>query len=115
MTAFGGVVLRYGGFYGPGTGLAPGGAQWETVRARKFPVVGDGGGVWSFMHIDDAAAAAVAALERWTPGEVYNVVDDEPAPVREWLPVLAATIGAPPAAARPALGRAAHAASTSSR
>jgi 2-alkyl-3-oxoalkanoate reductase len=96
VTAFGGVVLRYGGFYGPGTGLAPGGAQWDTVRERKFPVVGDGGGVWSFIHIDDAAAAAVSALENWTPGEVYNVVDDTPAPVREWLPVLASTIGARP-------------------
>jgi nucleoside-diphosphate-sugar epimerase len=96
VTAFGGVVLRYGGFYGPGTGLAPGGAQWDTVRARKFPVIGDGGGVWSFIHIDDAAAAAVSALENWTPGEVYNVVDDAPAPVREWLPALASTIGARP-------------------
>jgi len=96
VTAFGGVVLRYGGFYGPGTGLAPGGAQWDTVRERKFPVVGDGGGVWSFIHIDDAAGAAVSALENWTPGEVYNVVDDAPAPVREWLPALASTIGARP-------------------
>jgi nucleoside-diphosphate-sugar epimerase len=96
VTAFGGVVLRYGGFYGPGTGLAPGGAQWDTVRERRFPVVGDGGGVWSFIHIDDAAAAAVNALENWTPGEVYNVVDDTPAPVREWLPALASTIGARP-------------------
>jgi nucleoside-diphosphate-sugar epimerase len=96
VTAAGGVVLRYGGFYGPGTGLAPGGDQWETVRARKFPVVGDGGGVWSFVHIDDAASATVAALERYTPGEIYNVVDDEPAPVREWLPALASSIGARP-------------------
>jgi 2-alkyl-3-oxoalkanoate reductase len=96
VTAAGGVVLRYGGFYGPGTGLAPGGEQWDTVLARKFPVVGDGGGVWSFVHIDDAAAATVTALERWTPGEIYNVVDDDPAPVREWLPTLASTIGARP-------------------
>jgi nucleoside-diphosphate-sugar epimerase len=94
--AAGGVVLRYGGFYGPGTGIAPGGDQWDMVRARKFPVVGDGGGVWSFVHIDDAASATVAALERWTPGEIYNVVDDTPSPVREWLPALAASIGARP-------------------
>ena len=96
VTAFGGVVLRYGGFYGPGTGLAPGGEQWDTVLARKFPVVGDGGGVWSFIHIDDAAAAAVAPWSTGRPREVFNVVDDEPAPVREWLPALASTIGARP-------------------
>jgi len=92
----GGVALRYGGFYGPGTGLAPGGDQWEMVRSRKFPLVGDGGGVWSFAHIDDVAGATVAALERWTPGEIYNVCDDEPARVREWLPALAAAVGAKP-------------------
>jgi len=96
VTAAGGVALRYGGFYGPGTGMAPGGEQWEAVQARKFPLVGDGGGVWSFIHIEDAAAATLAALEHWTPGEIYNVVDDEPAPVREWLPAIAAAIGAPP-------------------
>ena len=96
VTEAGGVALRYGGFYGPGTGLAPGGEQWEAVQARKFPLVGDGGGVWSFVHIEDAAAATLAALEHWTPGEIYNVVDDEPAPVREWLPAIAAAIGAPP-------------------
>jgi nucleoside-diphosphate-sugar epimerase len=96
VTDAGGVALRYGGFYGPGTGLAPGGDQWEMVHARKFPIVGDGGGVWSFVHIDDAATATIAALERWTPGEVFNVVDDEPAPVREWLPALASSIGARP-------------------
>ena len=66
------------------------------MQARKFPLVGDGGGVWSFIHIEDAAAATLAALEHWTPGEIYNVVDDEPAPVREWLPAIAAAIGAPP-------------------
>ena len=91
-----GFVLRYGGFYGPGTSLAPGGEHVDQIRKRRFPVVGDGGGVWSFIHIDDAAAAAVSALENWTPGEVYNVVDDTPAPVREWLPAIAAAIGAPP-------------------
>jgi nucleoside-diphosphate-sugar epimerase len=92
----GGVALRYGGFYGPGTGAAPGGEQWEALRARKFPLVGDGGGVWSFCHIEDAASATLAALERWTPGEIYNVCDDEPAPVREWLPALARVAGAKP-------------------
>jgi nucleoside-diphosphate-sugar epimerase len=96
VLAAGGVVLRYGGFYGPGTGIAPGGDQWTMIRKRKFPLVGDGGGVWSFVHIDDAATATVAALEHWMPGEIYNVVDDEPAPVREWLPSLAASVGARP-------------------
>ncbi|MDQ3742403.1 MAG: NAD(P)-dependent oxidoreductase [Actinomycetota bacterium] len=96
VTGAGGVVLRYGGFYGPGTGMAPGADQWETVRARKFPIVGDGGGVWSFTHVDDVATSVVAALDRWTPGQIYNICDDEPAPVREWLPVLASVIGAKP-------------------
>ena len=90
-----GIVLRYGGFYGPGTGLAPGGEQIELVRKRRFPIVGEGGGVWSFVHIDDAAAATLAAIERGAPG-IYNVVDDDPAPVREWLPALAAAAGAKP-------------------
>ncbi len=90
-----GIVLRYGGFYGPGTGLAPGGAQLEQVRKRRFPVVGGGGGVWSFVHIEDAAEATAAAVNRGEPG-VYNVVDDDPAPVAEWLPALAAAAGAKP-------------------
>lgn len=88
-----GVVLRYGGFYGPGTSLGPDGEQTEAVRRRKFPVVGDGAGVWSFIHIEDAAEATVAAIDHGRRG-VYNVVDDEPAPVAEWLPVLARTLGA---------------------
>ncbi len=88
-----GIVLRYGVFYGPGTSLAPGATQFELVRKRKFPVVGDGGGVWSFIHIADAAEATVAAVERGSRG-VYNVVDDDPAPVAEWLPALAQTLGA---------------------
>jgi 2-alkyl-3-oxoalkanoate reductase len=96
VTGYGeGLALRYGGFYGPGTSLGPGGAHVDIVRARKFPVVGDGGGVWSFCHIDDAASATVAAVERGAAG-VYNICDDEPAPVREWLPVLAAALDAPP-------------------
>jgi nucleoside-diphosphate-sugar epimerase len=88
-----GIVLRYGGFYGPGTSLAAGGEHAEMIRRRKFPVVGDGGGVWSFVHIGDAAEATVAALERGGRG-IYNVVDDEPAPVREWLPAVAGALGA---------------------
>ena len=92
----GGTILRYGGFYGPGTGMAPAGDQWETIRARRFPIVGDGGGVWSFCHIEDAASATLAALEAPAAGELYNVCDDDPAPVREWLPAMAAAMGAPP-------------------
>ena len=88
-----GIVLRYGAFYGPGTSLAPGEEQFELVRQRKFPVVGDGGGVWSFIHVADAAEATVAAVEHGTRG-IYNVVDDDPAPVTEWLPALAQAIGA---------------------
>lgn len=90
-----GIVLRYGGFYGPGTGFAtnPPGEQTEAIRKRRFPIVGDGAGVWSFIHIADAAAATVSAVEHGPPG-VYNVVDDEPAPVSEWLPVAAEALGA---------------------
>lgn len=88
-----GIVLRYGGFYGPGTSLAPGGEQTELVRRRKYPIVGDGGGVWSFIHVADAADATVAAIQRGSRG-IYNIVDDEPAPVADWLPELAAELGA---------------------
>jgi nucleoside-diphosphate-sugar epimerase len=84
----GGIVLRYGGFYG-----APGDAQVEAVRHGRFPIVGDGQGITSFVHLDDAASATVLALEQGKPG-VYNIVDDEPAPVSEWLPALASAIGA---------------------
>jgi nucleoside-diphosphate-sugar epimerase len=90
-----GVVLRYGGFYGPGTSLAADGEQAEQVRRRRFPVVGGGAGVWSFVHVEDAAQATVAAVERGRRG-IYNIVDDEPAAVAEWLPALAAAVGAPP-------------------
>ncbi len=90
-----GVVLRYGGFYGPGTSLDAGGAQVEDLRRRRLPLVGDGAGVWSFVHIDDAASATVATIERGAPG-IYNIVDDDPAPVAEWLPALAEAVGAPP-------------------
>ena len=88
-----GIVLRYGAFYGPGTSLAPGAEQVELVRRRRFPLVGDGRGVWSFIHIADAADATVAAVEHGSRG-VYNVVDDDPAPVAEWLPALASELGA---------------------
>jgi nucleoside-diphosphate-sugar epimerase len=88
--AAGGAALRYGGFYG-----APDDAQIELVRKRRFPIVGDGGGVWSFVHLDDAALATVLAMERGATG-VLNVVDDDPAPVRVWLPALAAAVGAKP-------------------
>jgi nucleoside-diphosphate-sugar epimerase len=88
-----GIVLRYGHLYGPGTSLAPGAEQFEMIRRRKFPLVGDGGGVWSFIHVADAAEATVAAVERGNRG-VYNIVDDDPAPVAEWLPALAQTLGA---------------------
>jgi nucleoside-diphosphate-sugar epimerase len=87
-----GIVLRYGGFYGPGTGMARDGDMVEMVAKGRFPVVGDGAGVWSLIHIEDAAAATVAAIERGAPG-VYNVADDEPAPVRVWLPALAEAVG----------------------
>jgi nucleoside-diphosphate-sugar epimerase len=88
-----GIVLRYGAFYGRGTSLARGEEQFELVRRRKLPLVGDGGGVWSFIHVGDAAEATVAAVERGSRG-VYNVVDDDPARVAEWLPALAQTLGA---------------------
>jgi 2-alkyl-3-oxoalkanoate reductase len=92
-----GLALRYGGFYGPATGisLAPDAPLAQAIRKRRFPIVGDGGGVFSHLHIDDAAAATAVAVERGEPG-VYNIVDDEPAPVREWLPVLASALGAKP-------------------
>jgi nucleoside-diphosphate-sugar epimerase len=96
VPAAGGMVLRYGGFYGPGTGLVPGGDQWEMIRARKFPVVGDGGGMWSLCHISDAASATLAAIEHPVPGAVLNICDDEPAPAREFLPAIAKVVGAKP-------------------
>lgn len=91
-----GVVLRFGAFYGPGTSIShgPEGVHLDAVLKRRFPLVGDAGGVWSFTQIDDAVAATVAAVGAGAPG-LYNVVDDDPAPVREWLPVLAEAVGAP--------------------
>jgi len=90
VTGAGGIALRYGNFYGdPDDGLV------QAVRTRKFPIVGDGGGVWSFIHLDDAAAATTLAIDRDGPG-IYNIVDDEPAPTRGWPPELAKIIGARP-------------------
>jgi nucleoside-diphosphate-sugar epimerase len=88
-----GIVLRYGAFYGPGTSMARGSDQFELVRKRKFPLVGNGAGVWSFVHIADAADATLAAINHGRSA-IYNVVDDDPAPVAEWLPALAETLGA---------------------
>lgn len=82
-----GIVLRYGGFYGPGTNMAPGGELFEMIRKRRFPLIGGGGGVWSFIHIADAAEATLAAIEYGRRG-VYNIADDDPAPVAVWLPEL---------------------------
>ncbi|MGH8867324.1 MAG: NAD-dependent epimerase/dehydratase family protein [Actinomycetes bacterium] len=92
-----GLVLRYGFFYGPGTGLSrdPEATVTASVRKRQFPLVGSGGGVWSFVHVEDAAAATVAALDHGEPG-TYQVVDDDPAPLREWLPALSRAVDAGP-------------------
>src|SRR5436190_407706 len=92
-----GLALRYGGLYGPGTAisLAPDAVMAAPVRKRRFPIIGDGGGVFSHVHIEDAAAATAIAVDRGASG-IYNIVDDEPAPVREWLPVLASALDAKP-------------------
>jgi nucleoside-diphosphate-sugar epimerase len=91
----GGVVLRYGALYGPGSGLEAGGEMLEQVRRRRFPVVGAGSAVWSFCHTDDAAGAVLAVLRSPGAAGVFNIVDDEPAPVATWLPDLAEAVGAP--------------------
>ena len=97
-----GVVLRYGYFYGPGSSFSRDGSMAEDLARRRLPVIGRGGGVWSFIHVDDAASATVMALEHGSPG-VYNIVDDEPAPVAQWLPALAQALGAPRPMRVPAL------------
>ena len=100
-----GIVLRYGSFYGPDTGMLSR-AMIDQLRRRRVPLIGGGGGRWSFIHVEDAAAATVAAVERGKPGDIYNIVDDEPADVSEWLPALAALVGARPPIRVPAwLGR----------
>jgi nucleoside-diphosphate-sugar epimerase len=98
-----GIALRYGFLYGPGTSLDPAGKhpQIEAIRNRRFPIIGRGQGIWSFVHVDDAASAALAAVDRGRPG-VYNIVDDHPAPVAEWLPYLAELLGAKPPRHAPA-------------
>jgi len=88
-----GIVLRYGWFYGPGTSLAPGAEQLELIRRRRLPIVGGGQGRWSFVHVEDAASATVAALQQGSPG-VYNICDDDPAAVAEWVPAIAEQLGA---------------------
>jgi len=88
-----GIVLRYGSFYGPGTGIFDR-AMLEQVRHRRVPLIGDGTGWWSFVHVDDAAAATVKAIEHGKPGSIYNITDDDPAQVRDWLPTLAKILGA---------------------
>jgi nucleoside-diphosphate-sugar epimerase len=95
VVASNGIVLRYGGFYGPGTSLSADGEMTEAIRKRMFPVVGSGAGMASFIHIEDAARVTLAAIERGRPG-LYNIVDDEPAPTSEWLPYLADVLGAKP-------------------
>lgn len=90
-----GIVLRYGTFYGPGTSFALDGDVVQLVRQRKLPVVGGGAGVWSFVHVDDAAEATALAVESDATG-LFNIVDDDPAPVHRWLPELAATLDARP-------------------
>ena len=89
-----GVVLRYGFFYGPNTWYHPKGAAAEQARRQEIPIIGQGEGVWSWIHIEDAALATVAALT--APAGVYNVVDDDPSPVSLWLPAFARWVGAPP-------------------
>ncbi|MHB8241342.1 MAG: NAD-dependent epimerase/dehydratase family protein [Solirubrobacteraceae bacterium] len=89
-----GITLRYGNFYGPGSSIARDGAMGEDIARRRLPVVSDGAGVWSFIHVDDAADATVAALTKGSAG-AYNIVDDDPAPVARWLPALADALGAP--------------------
>jgi len=89
------LALRYGAFYGPGTAIAEDGSIVELIRKRRMPIIGDGAGIWSFIHINDVARATVAAISRGDSG-IYNVVDDEPAPVSAWLPVLADAVGAKP-------------------
>jgi nucleoside-diphosphate-sugar epimerase len=92
---FAGLILRYGWFYGPGSTLTRTGPIAQAMRRRQFPIVGTGASVWSFIHMVDAAEATALAAERGEPG-IYNVTDDEPAAVHEWLPVFAEAIGAPP-------------------
>ncbi len=94
-TSLEGLVLRYGSFYGPGTAISEQGWVVNDVRKRRTPIIGGGTGVWSFIHVDDAARFTFAAITRGAPG-IYNIVDDDPAPVSQWLPALAEALGAKP-------------------
>src|SRR6266566_6353653 len=87
--------MRYGMFYGPGTAIGKGGTIFKMVRKRRLPIVGGGNGIWSFIHVIDAARATVAAVSNGVPG-IYNIVDDDPAKVSTWLPVLAQAVGGKP-------------------
>jgi 2-alkyl-3-oxoalkanoate reductase len=115
-----GLVLRYGFFYGPGTTYAGDGYYAGEMHRRRFPIVGRGEGTFSFIHVEDAASATVAAAERGAPG-IYNVADDDPAPMRDWVPVYAEALGAkrplrvPAFLARLVAGRAAAALATQTR
>jgi nucleoside-diphosphate-sugar epimerase len=91
-----GIVLRHANHYGPGTGLALDGDLVRLIRKRRLPVIGNGGGIWSFIHVDDLAQATIAAIERGKPVSIYNVVDDEPVPAATWIPGLAEAVGAKP-------------------
>lgn len=88
-----GIALRYGNLYGPGTGIARDGDIAASIRKRALPIIGDGAGVWSFIHVEDAASAAIAAIQHGAPS-IYNIADDDPAPVSVWLPELARALGA---------------------
>lgn len=90
-----GIAMRYGFFYGPGTWFSPDGDVGRQVRERQFPIIGNGEGVWSWLHIEDAAIATAAAAEQGNPG-IYVIANDEPLPVREWLPAFAKWLNAPP-------------------
>jgi nucleoside-diphosphate-sugar epimerase len=93
LAAPGGIVLRYGFFYGPGTAYDREGQQIELIRKRQMPIVGGGNGQFPFIHVEDAASATVAAIERGAPG-IYNVVDDDPAAGHDWIPYVASLVGA---------------------
>lgn len=95
VTAAGGLALRYGAFYGPGTNMSGQGTVAKLIKRRRFPIIGDGSGVWSFIQIEDAATATAKAMNAGVTG-LYNIVDDDPAPVSDWLPHLARALGAPP-------------------
>lgn len=89
------LALRYGAFYGPGTAIAKDGSIVELIRKRRMPIIGTGAGIWSFIHVNDVARSTVASISRGDSG-IYNIVDDDPAPVSTWLPALADAVGAKP-------------------